>query len=74
MACKRLLAKFFQRLSWNCESLGTALIVQSLRELIRSQNPSMVFLGDFNELVWQHKKNGGTPWCNSRVRFSQGFY
>lgn len=31
----------------------------------------LIYLGDFNELVWRHEKFGGggdAGWCNSRVR------
>ncbi|ONI27215.1 hypothetical protein PRUPE_1G074300 [Prunus persica] len=57
-------SKVFKKLSWSCESMGSALIIQSLRELIRFQNPSMVFLMETKQNI--HRKN--------RLRQQLGFW
>ena len=31
-------------ISWNCQGLGNSRSIQNLREIIRSQRPSLIFL------------------------------
>ena len=54
-------------LSWNCQRLGNPLTVQTLKEFIRSHNPTMVFLMETKQGTYRMNR------LRSQFGYSKGF-
>lgn len=55
-------------LSWNCQGLGRALTVRNLRDLVKNNNPSIIFLME------KKIKSGRIKKISRRCDFSQELY